>query len=182
MLKRNFELDDFNVSETGNWNVASNYADLKIMKPLMYADIYAEIAYFGTTDLFEELQLNTPNYDTLKFKGFERLIRVLLTLIGNSYFAIKHNTDKELLTKFKTDLEHIESIKGKLIEIKTDFINKTQELSLTPDYYKVLGIVLKIKDEINTPLNKSHLIFTDKEEFDPKAFKNAIKERMVNKG
>jgi hypothetical protein len=183
MLKRNIELDDYVISETGNWNVAADYSKFKIMKPLLYADIYADIAYFGSSDLFEELNLNLPNYDLLKFKGFERLVRCLLTLIGNSYFAIKYNTDREILKNYKNELIKIENIKNKLIETRTDQVTQQEHfLLIMPDYERVLNIVLKIKDEINSPLNKSNLIFTDKEEFDPKKFKEAIKERMANKG
>ena len=39
--------EGYNISETGNWNVASDYSRLKIMKPLYNCDIYENIAKFG---------------------------------------------------------------------------------------------------------------------------------------
>ena len=52
----------------------------------------------------------------------------------------------------------------------TEFINK------------VLEIIVEIKSLINIPLNNNHLIFTDKEEFDPHAYKNEMKKRMTERG
>ena len=49
-------------------------------------------------------------------------------------------------------------------------------------FNKVLEIVFEIKSAINFPLNRNHLIFTDREEFDPHAYKKAMKERMTHKG
>ncbi|KKL77847.1 hypothetical protein LCGC14_2030750, partial [marine sediment metagenome] len=49
-------------------------------------------------------------------------------------------------------------------------------------YEKVLERVLEIKALINEPLNKNHLIFTDKKEFDPRAFKEGIKKRIIGQG
>ena len=49
-------------------------------------------------------------------------------------------------------------------------------------FEKVLKQILEIKSNINEPLNKNHLIFTDREEFDPSAFKKSLKDRMVNRG
>ena len=66
---------------------------------------------------------------------------------------------------------------------KFNQVKRTKEMVVIPKTYdKILEIVLEIKALINEPLNKSHLIFTDKEEFDPKAFKDAMKSRIINKG
>ena len=63
-------IDEAFVSETGNWNVASDYAKYKIMKPLLLADDYEIIATFGYSDLLEDLAGNY-DLDYLKIKGFE---------------------------------------------------------------------------------------------------------------
>jgi hypothetical protein len=184
MPKKDLDTDDFIISETGNWNVAAEYSKLKIMKPLYLADEYADIAVFGTASLIEDLQLQEVNMDQLRILGFKRLVRCLITLIENTFFAIKKSDkDKELMLDFKLRLIKIEKIIPALFKFRTNSIKRTKELYLVKkDYDKVLEEVLKIKAEINAPLNRNHLIFTDKEEFDPKKFKEALKDRMINKG
>ena len=49
-------------------------------------------------------------------------------------------------------------------------------------FNKTLELVSEIKADINLPLNKNHLIFVDKEEFDPAMFKKKLKDRIINKG
>lgn len=179
MPKKN--LDEFVISDTGNWNVADKYSLFKIMKPLYYADLYADIAFFGSSDLFEELTITNINVDELKIKAFQRLIRTLLTLINNSIFACKR--EKDTLEKLKVDLLNIEKILPNLYKTNFNAILKIKQLVIIPKYYNAaLEAVLNIKSAINEPLNKNHLIFTDKEEFDPHAFKESIRSSIINKG
>ncbi len=170
------------VSETGNWNVASDYARLKIMKPLYLADEYELISIFGSADFIEELNL-TINADVLKIRGFKRLVNCLIMLIDNSYFAVKKDKGQQDLLDFKEELKRIDKIIPLLCKTKTNQLKKTKELILIKEKYDpVLQRVLEIKAGINKPLNQNHLIFTDKKEFDPRAFKEGIKDRMINQG
>lgn len=175
--------DNKEVSETGNWNVASDYARSMIMEEIYLAKEYSRIARFGTTTLQEELEGIYGNKQEMQLKGFERLLDCLITLIDNSLFAIKNKNDKKKLNGYRITLKKIEKIIPKLYAQIINNIKKTRELNINYKvYHPVLETVLKIKSRINEPLNKAHLIFTDKEEFDPKEFKKRMKERMVNKG
>ncbi len=170
------------VSDTGNWNVASDYSRLKIMKPLYMADDYETIATFGSSTLYEELQLNF-NTDVLKIKAFRRLLHTLIMLINNSKFAIKNKTDKEKLLKHRKELERIEKIVPILFRNKRNKINKTSELEIHYEKYDpVLDIVVDIKAEINEYLNKNDLLFTDREEYDPKKAKEDFMKSLSQRG
>jgi hypothetical protein len=170
------------ISETGNWNVAKQYSLLKIMKPLALADDYETMALFGSSSLVDELQIQIGK-EELRIKGFERLVSSLILLIDNSLFAIKIKSDTEKLKKYRKDLEQIKGITSTLYFIRKNQINKTKEIKINEEkFIKVLDIVSRIKSEINTPLNHSHLIFTDKEEFDPKKLKSQIKEGAETRG
>lgn len=175
--------DDYeSVSETGNWNVASDYSQLKIMKPLLLCDEYEIIATFGAGTLIEDLQQNF-NTDLIKIKAFKRLIKQLLLLIDNSIFAVKNQGLKEDLQKLKDELKKINKIVPALSKIRKNQKTKVKELIIYEEKYdKVLERVVEIKAEINEPLNKSHLIFTDKEEFDPKEQKKKIFDDITNRG
>lgn len=173
--------EGYNVSDLGNWNVASDYSRLKIMKPLDYCDHYENIAMFGYDTLIEQLENFGVPLDTLKLIGFERLINELLKLCGNSKFAMKIGGTKKTLEDLELKLKDIRKIIPVLFETITKQRKKTLVLK-EEEYYKALNIVIEIKSSLNEPLNKNHLIFTDKQEFDPKAFKKQIIEDAKTRG
>lgn len=173
--------EGYNISDTGNWNSASDFSRLKIMKPLDFCDHYENIAKFGYDTMIEQLEHFGIPLDTLKLIGFERLISELLKICGNVKFAMKVAGTPEILKKHKEELERIKKLTPMLYKIITK--QKRQEMVLIKDkYYKALDIVLEIKSELNMPLNKNHLIFTDKKEFDPKAHKEQIMQDAKTRG
>lgn len=174
--------DHEGISETGNWNVASDFSKYKIMKNLYLADEYSNIAIFGTSSLVEEME-NPYNIDELKLRGFKRLINCLILLIDNTLFAIRVKGDIKILTDYRIKLKRITGIMSTLTRVKQDHRRNTKEiLILEGKYTKVLDIVLDIKTGINKPLNKAHLIFTDKEEFNPEEFKKRWKKNASELG
>ena len=184
------DYEDSAQSEYGNWNVASDYAKLKIMKHLYDADKYEVISLFGHYDLFDELMIDV-SVDLLKIHGFRRLVNSLLMLINNSIFAVKKKkskkgqkkTDREILEHYKDGLKKIKKIIPKLYKYKVNQVNKTKVLKIDLEkYQKVLDIVIEIKAKINEPLNKYDLIFSHKEEFDSETAKKSIKEGLMTKG
>ena len=172
---------DYEMSDYGNWNVASEYSRLKIMRPLYLADEYETIATFGYLDFGEELTLNF-NEDVLKIRGFKRLIKTLILIINNSKFAIKGNEKKDLL-EYRKELEKFYNVIKVMFKYTYDQRHKTKELKIIAEKYNpALERVLEIKSLINEPLNRYDLIFTHKEEFNPKKAKQHIKEGLVTTG
>ena len=173
--------DEKSMSEYGNWNVASDYSRLKIMKQLYLADEYEVIATFGFSDFMEELSVNI-SVDVLKIRGFKRLIKALIMVIDNSKFAIK-GTHKEKIIELRGELKRYWNVVPKLYKYKKNEKNKTQELKLIEkEYNPALERIIDIKSEINEPLNRYDLIFTHKEEFDPAAAKKKIKDDLKLRG
>lgn len=173
--------EGYNVSELGNWNVASDYSRLKIMKPLDFSDHYENIARFGYDTLIEQLENFGIPLDTLKLIGFERLVNELLKLCGNVKFAMKATGTRGELDKI---IERLEEYRG-IIPLLSKTIKKQKRIYtvLIPDkYYKALDNVIKIKSSLNEPLNKNHLIFTNKEEYDPKIEKKKIMDNATTRG
>ena len=126
--------DDFSgdiLWEYGNWNVASDYSRLKIMKPLNLADEYETIATFGYLEFFDEVA-SDKNLDVLKIRGFRRLIKVLILVINNSKFAIKGKHKKEL-KEYREELERFYKIISKLNKYTRDDRTKTRDLIIIPD-------------------------------------------------
>ena len=176
--------EKYMTSETGNWNVADSFAKVKIMTPLMKCEVYEDIALNGYEDFAEELVNTGVPIDELRIRGLRRLINELIRLTKNAKFAMKKDkTEKEL-----------EDLKNKLYKIRDDIFPKTfkeqTDQGAGIKFLKVnkavfdftLEEVSKIKSDINTPLNRNHLIFTDREEFDPRAFKEKLKKRIVEQG
>lgn len=184
MGKKFVSEDDYTISETGNWNVADSFSRVKIMGPMIKSEIYEDVATYGFDSFFEELANHGVSNDELKVRGLYRLINELIRLTKNTMFAMKKEKTREELTK----------IQKKLFKIKSDIFRHTyrkiinegtrnKDIKLNePLFSRTLEVVSKLKSDLNFPLNKNHLIFVDKQEFDPAAFKNKIRDRIVNKG
>lgn len=173
--------EGYNISETGNWNVASDYARLKIMKPLYLCDVYENIARFGYDSMLQQLSNLDVPLDSLKLSGFERLVNELIRLCNNVMFAMGAKGTRETLKKYEENLVKIRKIIPTLS--RTISKQKVKIIQIIPErYYRVLDTVLAIKANMNDPLNKNHLIFTSKEEFDPRAFKQMVKEDALLRG
>ena len=171
------------ISESGNWNVASDFSRIKIMTPLAKCEYYEDIARFGYESIAEELMGHEIQNDLVRYTALRRLISELIKVCKNSKFAMKKDNTKKTLKEYEEHLRKIKEILPYLYNIKTNNINKTKELIIINEKFdKVFDIVLEIKSSINIPLNQNHLIFTDKEEFNPHAYKNSMKERMINRG
>lgn len=175
--------DNVMISELGTWNVAARFAEEKVMKPLVKCDIYEDIARFGHDSLLDELEnLDQIPIALLKMKGLSRLLNELLKISKNTMFSMKKSGTKEALTKI---MDNLVLIKKKLPDAyKKDYnaISREEELVLTNLFPLLVEKTSDLKMALNTPLNKNHLIFTDKEEFDPVAFKDRFKKRMIDKG
>lgn len=171
---------DYNISELGNWNVAKEFSHFKIMRHLYLADEYTNMAIFGSASLLEELENSYPT-DFLKVSGLNRLINVLILLIDNSLFACKKKNSKANMTAYREDLKKILGILPALYKVITR--NGQKEFKIIAEKYNpVLEKVMNIKAKINTPLNENNLIFTDKEEFDPKKFKKQVMDDVTTRG
>jgi len=174
-------IDDFIISDHGNWNVAADYSKLKLMKPLYLADEFETIATFGFLDFYEE-STNTLNVDFIKIRGFKRLIKTLIMLINNAKFAVGKN-EKVKLGNYEKELKKFENIIPLLFYYKKNEQKKTKELFIRSEKYNpALDRVIEIKALINEPLNKFDLIFTHKEDFDPARAKKEIKDRLTAVG
>ena len=183
MPKKDYSTGENIISDTGNWNVASDFARIKIMLPLAKCDYYEDISKFGYESIADELMgYQIPN-DFIRHTGFKRLVNELLKICKNSRFAMKKGNTKKDLKELEEKLKQVRKVLHLLVKIREDRLNKTSELIIIPEKFdKALEIVLEIKSFINNPLNQNHLIFTDKEEFDIHAYKKAKKERMVSSG
>ena len=171
----------YGASETGNWNVASRFAEVKIMLPLEKCDFYEDVAKFGYHSYLDELVNYGIPTDVLRITALNRLVEELIKIAKNSMFAMKTKGTKD----------NLKGMVDKLVNVKKTFpklskINKIRRSSVVTikqeDFSNVLEVVLEIKSEINEPLNRNHLIFTDREEFDPKAAKAQIKGELKEKG
>lgn len=173
----------YNVSETGNWNVAAEYSKLKIMKPLFLCDIYQDIAKFGHHTILDQLENHGLSGDELRIEGYDRLVNELIKLCDNAHFACKVGKTREKLEEHTKRLEKALLIIPVLSKVIVNQRLGTKQLTIRKEPFgKALKEVLKIKKEINEPLNKNHLIFTDKETFDPIAYKEMIKKQATERG
>lgn len=177
--------DEKGISETGNWNVAADFSKFKIMKYLYLSDQYSAIATFGYDSILDELEgiVSMIPIDQLRLTGLRRLIDCLITLIGNSRFAIKSKTLQGELDKEKENLEKLITLFPMLYETTTKVRAKTRTIKINEKTFsKFMKEVERIKIWLNEPLNKYHLIFVNKEEVDITEAKEAFMKQAINRG
>ena len=183
MPKKDYSTGEDVISETGNWNVASDFSRVKIMVPLTKCEYFKDIATFGYEEISEQLMGANVQNDLVRFTGLKRYINELLKICKNCKFAMKTGSTKKTLEDLEEKLNKIKKVINLLANVKKNNIHHTQELRINNEKFdKVLEIVMEIESAINLPLNQNHLIFTNKEEFDPKAHKELLKKRMIGKG
>ena len=183
MPKKDYSTGENIISETGNWNVASDFSRVKIMIPLTKCEYFKDIATFGYEEITEQLMGANIQNDLVRFTGLKRYINELLKICKNCKFAMKKDNTKKTLEDLEKKLKKIKEVIHVLVNIKKNNVNKTRELIIDNEKFdKVLEIVMEIESAINLPLNQNHLIFTDKEEFDPHAYKEQLKKRIIGKG
>lgn len=171
--------DGYNVSESGNWNIADSFSKKKIDYPLGLCDVYEDVAKFGYHNILEQIQNYSMSTDELRIMGLDRLVNELLKIIGNTRFALKRGASKANAEKLEVQLNNILKILPALYRIIPDGIKKTRTVRVKPvEFSKVLNLVLEIKSSLNSCLNENDLIFTNKMEFDPKKRKAEILAKM----
>lgn len=180
MPKKN--IDSIDLSETGNWNVASDYTKLKIMKWLFFADEYEVIATFGSSDMLEEYEIDDKMQIMNRIKSLKRLVKTLELIIRNTIFAVK-SSDKATMTNSLKLIEKVKGIIPVTYKLLTDPRSHQTKYKIEEKKFEhVLDILIGIKTEINEPLNKADLIFTHREEHDIKKIKEALKKELIEIG
>ena len=183
MPKKDYSTGENIVSETGNWNVASDFSRVKIMIPLTKCEYFKDIATFGYEEIAEQIMGANVQNDLVRFTGLKRYINELLKICKTCKFVMKKGNTKTTLKELEEKLEKIKKVINLLITVRKNNVNNTKELKIDNEKFdKVLGIVMEVESAINLPLNQNHLIFTDKEEFDPHAYKEQLKKRIIGKG
>lgn len=170
------------ISDTGNWNIARPFAEKKFHEPLSDCDDLEIIAYFGCSSILEELTDSPPHIDHQKAVAIERLIERLIQITYNAKFAMKKKGTAEKLQEIKKELLQIRKYLP-ILFIKVQNMNKqTKRIKDIKVYERVLRRISELKSNLNVPLNDNHLIFIDREEFDPRGFKDKLKSRIRDKG
>lgn len=175
---------DEDISETGNWNVAQIYSNLKVMKLLYLADELENIAVFGSADIVEDIlaSIQGINKDELRLTGYRRLLRTLLMLINNTKFAVRKN-GKEKLEEYERELKQFEKNIFLLYGWRVNNVKKIRSIHIDENKFKMaLERVIELKGLINSPLNDADLIFTSKPQIDAKEMKRKIFENFTERG
>lgn len=172
----------YDISETGNWNVAKPYTELKIMKHLFLADEYELICTFGTSDLIEEFVVDEDTKNLAKIKALSRLHKTLSLVISNTKFAVKGN-GKNKLTELQECLKEIYPLLPEVQMKKRNQADGTVRIRIREKLFdNILSLLLRIKEDMLLPLNEADLIFTSVDEFDPDKYKQEVMEDLINMG
>jgi hypothetical protein len=171
---------DFEASETGNWNSAADYSKVKIFRWLAEADEMEMLATYGTSSFEEDFMFNEETKVKARLLAIEKLRKVLSMIIKNTSFAIKAG-DKESFEDYE---KRLNIMKDGLLNVKKVTTMRNKKIVKIDEklFDKFLNILIEIKSNLNEPLNKADLIFTHREDFDPKKFKKEMLEHLTDEG
>lgn len=176
-------IDYVDMAESANWNVAADYARLKVMRHLHAIDDYILTARYGFATLAAEFEMPDPNVKVrARIQALHRLAQTLRMLIRNTRFACK-TKDKPILDNKRQDIERVEKLIPKSYYTIHDDRSGTSQYKVNEDMFvQCVNILENISEELNEPLNRADLIFTSTEEFDPKKAFEETFERLTTTG
>ncbi len=165
-------------NESGNWNTAQNWSSEMIFKPFYEASQYLTISKFGCSSIEEDFMFDEPIKIRSRIRAIEWARHKIELGIRQCLFAIKNPNDKN---KIKDFLKEIIDLKIVMKIIETKIQDRDQVIiDINEDAFNIAYDVLtRIFTEVTEPMNKSDLIFTFKERFDSKEFKEEVKKRFV---
>lgn len=169
-------IKEVSIGTTDAWNTADGYSKLKVLRHLIMLDRWETIAQFGTEEIGEELMFSENQLKKRRAEALHRFHATMKQLIGNCYFIFKKE-DVEKVNNLKIRLGIVEEFIPKTYEMKEDQVAHEELFEIYElSFKKVFNNLQEIKDELNTPLNHSGLIFRQSDEMDLDKMMNEIVE------
>lgn len=177
---KNEIVENLEESETGNWNGGKIYSSLIMNHLIKLSTEYEPIAMFGSIDIIEEFMTDNQMRNMARYKAIKRIYFTIDQLIRDSKFAIKKG-DKPLFGLARDDLMKVNTIIDQVKEETFNVVTKQKELKINEEVFQnVFSMLMSIKESLLDPMNRAELIFMPKEEYDPKAYKEAVFQRMIS--
>lgn len=161
---------------TDVWNIAKGFTTIKVLRLLVLLDRHETIAKFGFEDSNPE-EMDNPDENSInkkRIEGINRFIFTLDQLIGNVKFALKKE-DKKIMIEFEERIRNVQEVLDGIYDEKENAITHEKIISMNEDHFgNCLKTLKKIKDDLNTPINKAGLIFRTSDELDIDAIMHEI--------
>lgn len=148
------------------WNVAEGYVKMKILRPLILLDRYENIAKFGVEEIDLDFGLDQNTINKKRVDAITRYVFTLKQLINNVDFAIKKE-DKKILKELIDRIEMVEQYLSGIYGVYKNHVTREEEIKINEKHFDIcMGILWKIKRDLNSPLNHASLIFRESEDMD----------------
>ena len=165
--------------EGANWNSAAMYSELVVMRYIRQANMYDEIATFGTSNIIEDFTIDDNSKNFARIQAVKRLWKALEMLINASRMALIE-ADKKKVDILMTKLVSIKPYIAKIEEIKRDERNGTTRIDINPQIFEsVHTILIQIKVDLLEPINSNNLIYGKFTEYDPDKVKEEFMREMI---
>ncbi len=182
MAKHSIDRETY--SDSGNWNIAQQYAYNMILKPLMLINEYKTIATFGTSDLINEFEVPEEVKTVAKISAIKRMHNTMEDVVSGCKFALKKD-DVEFMEKIGVALKQIEP---DLVTIsksvqKTNATGSSQHIVIIElNFNKVFNMLKRLHEAMLHPMNRAELIFRASDRSDFSTWKADIKRSVVEQG
>lgn len=151
---------------TEAWNTAEGFVKLKILRLLIQLDKYETLSQYGVEEIGDEAFYSPNDIAKRRKDSMYRFCSCLRQLLSNTKFALKKQ-DIIFVDAIMNRVSNVEKFIPDLITSKANMITQEIEILINEDHFSTcFGILQRIKEEINTPLNKAGLIFKESDEMD----------------
>jgi len=179
----------YEASDTGNWNIAENWSNEMIFKPFYEASQYLTIAKKGTSSIEEDFMFDEQTKIKSRISALGWARDKLEQGIRQSLFAIRNANDISKVKSFLKEITDLEIPNEQTNKSPMDFIQDiivdrdNTKIQINEEAFRLVYNCLKrIFTEVTEPMNRSDLIFNFREQFDPKKYKEKIRDEFIEEG
>lgn len=156
------------------WNMADGWIKLKVLMHFVVCDKLILIAQFGAESIEESIYLDEPLKVRARIEGITRLITQIRLIFAGSSFALK-KAGKETIDEFRDKINEIEEVLGGVQKKTSDIRTNAESVVINEQHFNIcLKELMKILEELATPLNASGLIFPTSDETDLDKIKDEL--------
>jgi len=156
------------------WNMADGWVKLKVLMHFVVADKLVLVAKFGAENIEDSMYLDDESKAITRIEGLNRLVTEVELIFAGSYFALK-KVDKEQVNKLRERIKIAKKVMDGVRESSFDARTNRRTISINEEHFdKVIDELMKILEELATPLNNNGMIFPVSDEVDLEKMKNEL--------
>jgi len=116
------------------------------------------VAYNGSEELVDLMQLNPDQIMNLRLNGFNLMRSYVRQLLHN----VQHHLDKNVVLKLKINLNRIDDEEGNFVFTSFNDVAHTEKYSFTKDFYDALDMLSSVNSDLIAEIADKEILMPKK--------------------